>query len=94
MAGMKVKQTEYLNTKGILAMADHYHRLKNNPSMISQMIEIERKWKNEIEALYKDYKQSQTYIDFTDGSDEDDEWEGSTDDNVCSNCSGEGIHRM
>lgn len=24
MAGMKVKQTEYLNTKGILAMADHY----------------------------------------------------------------------
>lgn len=38
--------------------------------------------KNEIEALYKDYKQSQTYIDFTDGSDEDDEWEGSTDDNV------------
>lgn len=24
MTGMKVKQTEYLNTKGILAMADHY----------------------------------------------------------------------
>lgn len=24
MAGMKVKQTEYLNTKGFLAMADHY----------------------------------------------------------------------
>ena len=26
--------------------SDSYHRLKNNPSMISRMIEIEKKWKN------------------------------------------------
>ena len=42
--GLAVSQI--LNLDFMSTHSDNYHRLKNNPSMISQMIEIERKWKN------------------------------------------------
>ena len=38
--------SQILNLDFMSTHSDNYHRLKNNPSMISQMIEIERKWKN------------------------------------------------
>ena len=48
----------------------------------SQSAEQATNMKDEIQLLYTQYRQSQTFIDFTDGSDEDDEWEGGTNDNV------------
>ena len=38
--------SQVLNLDFMSTHSDSYHRLKNNPSMISQMIEIEKKWKN------------------------------------------------
>ena len=43
---LELAVSQILNLDFMSTHSDNYHRLKNNPSMISQMIEIERKWKN------------------------------------------------